>query len=256
MHDLSIFYGDGVPPLWTPDITGQFNGMTDVRPLGNYVFVIDDVLNQQGCSDLIVQFEHQNMYPVGVDGYMTGDDFVVGSYRTMGWSVSLARKMSDVFRLLPEIIQANQFPSPFRDDLEFRRLGATPWMRFMRYGNGGQHVPHYDNSYHCNEQSYRSLFSWVLYLNTVPRQHGGTFDFVDDGYRNHPLDRPKEAFQDWTRMADDEEVIFSINPRRGRMLIFPHWLCHQVSEYTGQDARYIIRGDLAYSYAEYPTRDK
>jgi hypothetical protein len=190
---------------------------------------------------------------VGVDGYADGGE--AGSYRAMAWAVELATAMTPLFEALPPVLQGRNgdltapsltLPAPFPEDRTYRRLGATPWARFMRYERGGMHVPHYDAPFECAAEGYITLFSWVLYLNDVPVEHGGSLDFVDDGRRDHPRVRPKAAFGDWRRMALAEEITASIRPRRGRLLVFPHWLCHQVAAYTGDGRRYIVRGDLAY----------
>jgi hypothetical protein len=137
---------------------------------------------------------------------------------------------------------------------EARKLtlaGITPYMRFMRYFSGGKHVPHYDALFLDTAGQYVTLMSWVIYLNT-PRGTGGDFQFVEDG--QGALIPSKRDRSDWKRMGKDEEVIASVSPREGRLLIFPHWLPHQVQLYQSETMeadgrRIIIRGDVAYSWA-------
>lgn len=260
MHYILNYHGTAQKPTWNPNCQGFEPGGELSLRTNTGVFVFDNVLGETECQSLIEQFDGQETYPVGIDGYSEGDPARVGSHRAMAWAPELAQTLAPAFENVPEdfILWRGELvsfdsmklsiPAPFTASRKHVRLGPTPWMRFMHYQGGGMHVPHYDASFHCDPEEYLTFFSWVLYLNTVPREHGGTFDFVDDGYRNHPLDRGQDAFADWTRMATDDEIILSVNPRRGRMLVFPHWLCHQVGRYTGTDHRYIIRGDLAYGY--------
>jgi hypothetical protein len=126
-------------------------------------------------------------------------------------------------------------------------LGSTPFMRFMKYPDGGRHVPHYDAPYNSAKQRYTTLMSWVIYLNT-PIGTGGEFQFIDD--RQWHLSPWNKNKSDWDRMAQKEEVLASIKPQAGKLLVFPHWLAHQVSLYSNDTAswRYIIRGDVAYGF--------
>jgi hypothetical protein len=123
-------------------------------------------------------------------------------------------------------------------------LGSTPWLRFMKYKSGGMHTPHHDAPFRNEEEQYITLFSWVLYLNT-PNGKGGHFQFVNDLKQKgkHPF---LWNTSDWTNMSND--VTLDVAPVEARMLIFPHWLCHQVQQYVGEGYRYIIRGDVAYGF--------
>jgi hypothetical protein len=120
----------------------------------------------------------------------------------------------------------------------------------MRYFSGGKHAPHYDALFMDTEGKFVTLLSWVIYLNT-PRGTGGEFQFVEDG--QGALPPSKRDRSDWKRMATDAEVTTVVAPKEGRLLIFPHWLPHQVQLYqsdTMEDdgRRIIIRGDVAYSW--------
>lgn len=252
MFDILTFRGPGEPPNWSPMVDGPIGPASECVGASG-VFILDDALGEAECRALIEQFELQDAYPVGVDGYAGGGK--PGSHRSMAWAVSLAKAMTPLFEQVPQVLEGRDgdlrapgliIPAPFANDRTYRRLGSTPWMRFMRYDHGGMHVPHYDAPFESLVESYITLFSWVLYLNDVPEAHGGSLDFVDDGRADHPCDRPREAFADWRRMARAGEITRSVQPRRGRLLVFPHWHCHQVAAYTGDGRRYIIRGDLAY----------
>jgi hypothetical protein len=264
MHNLDVFHGGGEQPQWEPTCSEKFID-ADLEMIGNS-YIFDNVISGSGCRELIEQFNHQEVYPVGIDGYSNTLENV-GSFRAMGWAPTLAENISQMFserfrrgKGIPNVWDSDgrnlyaenrqTLEPPFNDgEAMYTRLGSTPWMRFMRYQNGGMHVPHYDTSYHCPEESYRTLFSWVLYLNDVPEEQGGGFQFVDDGKIEHIKDRPSEDQADWHRMADPEEIISTIQPKQARLIVFPHWVCHQVQAFLSADnckERYLIRGDLAY----------
>lgn len=258
MTDINKYYGNN-KPQWTPDLDWYFNQLyllgdrPEVNKIitGQYdypIYIIDNAIYSDICKDLVKQIDKQKLYPVGVDGYCDPSNNI-GSYRTMGWCEDLAWLISATLResldLQSHRIRSTRFAFPFKDVKDSYWLeGSTPYMRFMKYKNGGMHVPHHDAPYHNEEENYITLFSWVLYLNT-PEGKGGEFQFVKDK-RNafkHPV---QWDTSDWKNMSDD--ITISIQPKQARLLVFPHWLCHQVNQYIGDDARYIVRGDVAYGY--------
>lgn len=267
MHDLNAYHAAETPqPTWSPSLLpnqpgrrnrGQFSRHAWLPALASPYVIAEDVLLPSECQDLIAKFDQQQAYPVGVDGY-TDSTLGVGSWRVQAWAPQIAEQLKNAFWLLPDELEASDgelhdpeqvfphFGAPMTLPPRLGRLGSTPWLRFMRYVGGGQHVPHYDSAFINEPERYITLFSWVLYLNDIPTSDGGGFQFIDDGQRDPPRGRGKSAFEDWMRMAEPREVLDTIQPVAGRMLIFPHWLCHQVQAFTGAGARYIIRGDLAY----------
>ena len=267
MHNIETYHGQCEQPKWAPHAENVYSGVSR----GNYndelnFVVIKRALKPSACKSLIDQFEQQQKYPVGVSGYP--NDPNIGSYRAMGWSPGLADELSSTFsEYLPQFFHGNgpdltcpstyvvratrhmnRIPCSFNTASKtYRFLGSTPWFRFMKYESGGEHVPHYDAPYHNEEERYITLFSWVLYLNDVPENSGGKLQFVDDGYDNHPQYREEGWNSDWLQQASNEAIIANIRPEEGTLIIFPHWLCHQVEHFNGP-VRQIVRGDVAYGY--------
>ena len=263
-------------PSWQPSMGPKFNFSLDGATryglkvanasqleVGFY-YVVNGFLNQQDCSTLTREFYQQEAHAVGVDGYQdTKNPQSIGSYRTNAWAVPLAEGISEQFHLLlrrerefgrndgsnlPIYRDCHGEPLDIPLDYSnFELIGSTPFMRFMRYPGGGQHVPHYDAPYVASSAMYTTLMSWVLYLNTPPGS-GGEFQFIDDRqWHLHPLNRDRS---DWTSMAKPEDIMASVEPKCGRLLIFPHWLPHQVALYAheGSGWRTAIRGDIAYAF--------
>lgn len=265
MHNLKQYNNPNCErPSWNPDIdvddTSIFiEKQRIVKDFIYYpVYTINDAFSLENCNSLIEQFETQEKYPVGIDGYSNSIENA-GSFRAMAWAESLSDKITDVLSVMSEkqynldhranhLLEVDTgfvFPTSLEKEYpKYNLLGSTPWMRFMRYKNGGMHVPHYDAPFINEVQRYVTLYSWVLYLNT-PEGDGGEFEFVNDE-KNESLNPYFWDRSDWTHMSDD--ILLSIKPERGKLLIFPHWLCHQVKKYTGDGYRYIIRGDIAYGY--------
>lgn len=272
-----VFHGNN-QPQWAPALAGtpafidlavarhKLDLKNSVENTRHFFYIADGFLNAQECRELIRQFDETKPDPVGVDGYVVPQNKEsIGSYRTNGWAADLAQKLTPGFlRVLeaerefapldgkPDLFKSSSgetiaIPTPQR---ELTLAGPTPYLRFMRYFSGGKHAPHYDALYMDEAHKYVTLMSWVIYLNT-PHGTGGAFQFVEDG--QGALIPSKRDRSDWKRMAEDREVTASIMPKEGRLLIFPHWLPHQVQLYqsdTMEDKgrRIIIRGDVAYSW--------
>jgi hypothetical protein len=262
MHNLLKFSNVKTynKPSWNP-LVMEDNSIPNVQKIeydfySKYpVYIADNFVSEDMCNDLIKQFTLQEKHPVGVDGYCDSAANV-GSYRANAWAEELSmvfsHKMKDiVHEKFFKISKSNKelasngvdFSTPFLPNSQYELLGSTPFMRFMQYKSGGMHTPHHDAPYINNDENYTSLFSWVLYLNT-PDGTGGGFQFVDDLKQRgkHPS---YWDTSDWTHMSPN--VTLEVRPVCGRLLIFPHWLCHQVEKFIGEGYRYIIRGDLAYA---------
>jgi hypothetical protein len=125
---------------------------------------------------------------------------------------------------------------------KWRAVGVSPLLRFMRYEKGGQHYAHYDAAYVYEDPKVRTLMSFVLYLTT--NENGGATRFIRDGQHTVPILERNHA--DWDRPVEKDEVLLSVSPRKGRLVMFDHRLCHDVEPYAGNEPRIIIRGDVIY----------
>ena len=81
-------------------------------------------------------------------------------------------------------------------------------------------------------------------LSDVAPGHGGCTRFIRDGQQARNVwDRKHD---DWDRPVEPDEVLMSVRPKAGRVLMFDHRLCHDVEPYTGSTPRIIIRGDAIF----------
>jgi hypothetical protein len=273
MHDLTTFLDERrgpAKPEWNPSVLNPQSEFMTVRKMGvnaydEYpVYVVEEAFTKKFCDHLIDQFDNQEQHPVGVDGFCDPANNV-GSYRANAWATELQKVMSDKLKkIMSEKVfvpyneysmhelkadNGNRFSTPFNIGIlnkgkKLELLGSTSWMRFMKYADGGMHTPHHDAPFTNYMEKYITLFSWVLYLNS-PDGIQGNFQFVDDRkQKGHPPAMWNTS--DWTNMST--ELSLCVGAKQGRLLIFPHWLCHQVEEFVGNGHRYIIRGDVAYGY--------
>ena len=181
--------------------------------------------------------------PVGVTGYASAMDGEIGSWRATGWSVELAAALYERLRpVLPSVRFLNDHS--FTDALgqhAWRIVGLSPLLRFMRYPPGGRHLCHYDAAYDYGDGR-RTLLSVVFYLTDASA--GGATRFVRDDQETLPT--AQRCFDDWTRDTREDEVIASVLPRAGDVLVFDHRLCHDVERWDGPGDRIIIRSDVVY----------
>jgi hypothetical protein len=286
MNKTFIYHGEGQQPEWNPSVECIRLGETSYQKLSyplsllranagklgqsttGHSVILQNAITAESAQNIIDQFEARPKYAVSVSGYP--DDEKVGSQRANAWATDLAEVLNPLFSHAADLPNFSgdgrslhygwdtgdrntpPIDAPFStENTDYSLIGTTPWMRFMKYSSNEsktpRHVPHFDAPYFCKEEQYITLYSWVLYLNDLKEGDGGRLQFIDDGYTNiHEQDRPTEAFSDWREMADPGNVIYSLAPKRGTLIIFPHWVCHQVENFVG-DVRYMIRGDVAYS---------
>lgn len=247
MHNIDRYCGPQ-QPTWEPNTKLNPNPIVQTIPLNGLCsyegFLVKGAASPQACEDLINQINSQVLYAVGVDGYATATN--IGSHRAMGWSVLFSQQITEVLRqCCPSSLDQRDFVLPIEHtSQQFEFLGSTPWLRCMKYAGGGKHHPHYDAPFVNITEQYLTLYSWVLFLNTLDGE-GGRFQFVNDSQHQqlHPTQWDRS---DHTAMSDD--ILHSIEPKQGTLLVFPHWLCHQVEHFISSSHRYIIRGDVAYGY--------
>lgn len=209
---------------------------------------IRNVLTHADCTRLIEAMAASGRAePVGVTGVR--DSYGIGSVRATAWSPELARALwtrlrpaVPAVRFLHAKTPTEGFATSTRSGhRSWRVVGLSPVLRFMRYDAGGKHLCHYDAGFDYGDGR-RTLFSVVFYLTDAPES--GATRFVRDGQESREL-RDRD-FSDWSRETRDDEVIASVHPARGDVLVFDHRLCHDVQRWDGPGARVIVRGDVVY----------
>lgn len=225
----------------------------DVR-LG-YARYADNFISKEDCNWLLEVFNKRELKPVGVDGYNTDNDLLIGSVRSTAWAPNYAKILTKKFlhfgihrneSILGSTL--DEYSSTDNFDLDgtvYRRakfLGASPFMRFMKYKEGGYHRTHYDAAFiHPKNKQVRTLCSWVLFLNDVTSEEGGKLRFIDDD--QWYIKTSERCFDDYKVDTDPKKVLASVQPKAGTVVVFDHRLPHDVELFVGSE-RNIIRGDL------------
>jgi hypothetical protein len=252
---------DMVPGGWTPQ-TGDFEFSPRQQPSPGAksvpvpgvpnAFVLRGVLSDEDCARLVDMFMSSGISaPVSVQGRKDVPDDRVGSVRATAWAPDLAdklwQKMLTLVRPRTRVMSDTTSTDWWQGDKErrdWKSVGLTPMLRFMRYEDGGQHYAHYDAGYiYGADDRYRTLMSFVLYLTT--NTEGGATRFIRDGQADKPV--YERSHEDWTREVMPEEVIAANYPVAGDILIFDHRACHDVQAYHGRGPRIIVRGDILFT---------
>ena len=240
--------GEWEPPVMVLDPCGSVPLWEDVAVPQAFVRSVLGVLTHVDCTQLEEAMARSGQAePVGVTGVK--DSYGVGSVRATAWSPDLARALWSRLRPAVPAVRFLDGMSPTEGfatneragHRSWRVVGLSPVLRFMRYEPGGKHLCHYDAGFDYGDGR-RTLLSVVFYLTDAPRS--GATRFVRDGQGSLPV--AERAFADWSRETRADEVIASVHPRRGDVLLFDHRVCHDVEEWRGPGARVIVRADVVY----------
>lgn len=238
----------GVHSMSNLNVKPNFN---DVEYYDNGIFIFNNVFNDEDIEKIKAFFPMIGEYaPVSVQGMQSIDDIGIGSHRITGYLPNVADMINTQVSELCKgiILRADKYTSTdwHQGNLgnEWELVGITPMLRYMRYTKGGKHYPHYDAGYIYPSPytHFRSLYSFVLYLTT---NDSGATRFIADGQEN--VEISERNHDDWAREANEDEVLFKFLPLKGKMIAFPHRLCHDVEEFVDDNSeRIIIRGDLLF----------
>ena len=195
------------------------------------VSLVDDFLHPEECQALLEALGATTQVPVGDDGYAKHYQYgqPIRSGRATLYSESLAKRL---YARLQSIVKPSA--NRYGNGAMLSPVGINPAFRFIDYPGGGYLVPHYDFPYRESENCL-TLFSLVLFLTT--NQAEGATRFIRE-YREND-DR------DWTRIADEHEVLASFEPKVGSALLFPHHLLHEGQATTQRKT--IVRTDILYA---------
>ena len=252
---------DTLPGFWEPaSIPALDFGVTKKQVTGfaeSDAVILENALSPETCKSLVdFMGASPNFEDVGVQGMMDKKDVNIGSRRTSVWSPEIAASIwSKIAFHLTDVVPDKTTATDWWQKLSvndraaidkglkrYKPVAVSPLLRFMKYGQNGQHYAHYDAGFiYPNDNSYRTLKSMVIYLTT---NQGAATRFIKDAQDDVPV--WERSHTDWSRPVRSEEVIGKSECVQGNMLLFNHRICHDVQQYLGAETRIIIRGDVVY----------
>ena len=232
----------------TTELPSNFVNMSIIN---TSTYVSTATLEPHICDSLVAMFNtfgSNDFYDVGVNGYL--DDQAPdgkGSKRITNYDIKFANYLNHILSgKLPSVINLNDYSpvdwqsqNPEKYNV-WAFEGVSPVFRYMEYTQGSEHFPHYDAPFISKENPLvRTLMSGVLYLTT---NKSGATGFIIDG-QNEVLFEDRDT-SDWSRQATLDEVESWELPVKGKLLIFPHQVCHTVFPLLEDEKRIIIRFDI------------
>ena len=206
------------------------------------VTVSDGVLTAAQCAALIEQGfgERASSHPVMWRRWADdpeAEERKLGR-RTIFSSPEAAAVMWEfVSDLVPETVET----TTGGDRQVWAKRGLSPRLKFITYATRQDFPSHYDGPYVESPQR-QSFFSVLFYLSTA----GGLLDRARD-HRGGEL----EFLARSSKFADPSEceVVASVPPAAGRVVIMPHRRLHKSSPVKG-GRKYMIRCDAVYDLVE------
>ena len=179
-------------------------------------FILDNVLTEAECSDLIQITEDQGYEPALINvggGHQKKCPEVRNNERCILDSVDKANMIWDRIKdYIPDIWRT-----------KYKVVGLNERLRFLKYGPGEYFAPHLDGRYIRPDGSEESFITVQLYLNDG--FEGGNTTFMK-------------------RFTNGESV--GVIPKIGRVLIFQHDIEHEGSLLV-QGTKYTMRTDIMYT---------
>lgn len=173
-----------------------------------YILTVPDVLSAEECARLIDRIEELGPRTAPVNT-LAGPQVKLGMRNN-------ERVMFDDAELADLLYQriADRVPSVIHGMTAY---GANERIRCYRYKQGMRFAPHADAAFHRNDND-QSWYTLIVYLN--------------DGFEGGN-----------TTFIVEPEV--SIEPERGKALLFQHPLVHEGSEVLS-GVKYVVRSDVMY----------
>lgn len=209
----------------------------------DYAFYENDFLNTDEIHFFEDIIKDKVNVPVGVTGYYDeySDGDKIGSYRGTIFAESIAHTLFE--RLKGAYPEQRDFKESLNSDHDdhshWEFVGINPLFRFIKYKNEGELVPHYDAPFIKNE-SERTLVTMVIYLTNNTSGHTR---FIKDPQSQIPVNQ--RDLSDWTINANEEDILFTIQPKKGKIALFDHRIIHDCEPLINEE-KIIIRTDLMF----------
>ncbi len=185
-----------------------------------YCIVVDNFLSPSECQAYIAQAESLGFGSASPDyppSYRNNDRLVVDD-------TALAEKL---YERLQAIAPACGDSENWRPD------GVNTRLRFCRYTPGQQFNIHQDGVHH-RSPDWRSMLTFMIYLNDGSEFSGGDTLFYANGPRSAP---------------DANPVVARVRPKLGSLILFDHGIWH-AGETVISGTKYIMRSDVLFRRAD------
>ena len=209
------------------------------------VTIGNNLLSMDECEHIVNTINSYKWFPVATDGYLANYKFgdAIGSYRLTVYDEDFSLILWN--RLKDEYASYINFKNMNSVDVGncsiWRPIGISPLIRFIKYETTDNYLyPHYDHPYFY-EDGKRTIQSLVIYLDNT---NDGQTIFIKDLSESVPIN--KRDMSDWKRIPNEKEIIYSVEPEKGKFLIFNHGILHASKNISGDKPKIIIRTDIIF----------
>lgn len=225
---------------------GSFTKKEKLLNDSEFSFKLKNLLTKEECHSLLKELSNNEWIEVGSNGilsdYSAGD--YIGSYRQSCYeeefAVMLWERIKSIFPLVRSFSKYAE--TDWDNHFIWRPVGINPLFRFIKYKNEGSLVAHYDAPFIENNKK-RSLMTLVIYLNTVKESNGGSTRFIFDSQKKIEVNERNLA--DWSRSANNNEVLKKSQPFEGNAILFDHRILHDSEPLINQE-KIILRTDIMF----------
>jgi hypothetical protein len=225
----------------------------DEARLGKSAIVVKNLLNQEECEGLVAFIDAHDRLPGRAGEVVMVPASTDPSHRNNQRVCINSEALSDVLfsRLVPVMRSLNEdkitctaenkhtfLNEGFGMKGEWCMHSLNSRFRLCKYHPGGHFGPHYDGDYVVDPVRYRSLKTFMIYLNDD--YDGGQTNFVDS--HDMHLDKEKGIY-----CSPLEKIFSSLKAERGDCLVFDHRILHEGQQVTS-GMKYLIRSDLMYRH--------
>ncbi|EFA80561.1 hypothetical protein PPL_06500 [Heterostelium album PN500] len=207
--------------------------------------IIDNVLSEEECRLIVEKMFHEESAqaaalpktPVLWRGWSdnSGDEYKKLGVRVIRTSDQLASTLTArLWHFLPR--EMTTFSPSLQKQQLHSLTGLSRRHRFIRYDQGANFPTHMDGPY-IHSDSEKSFLTCLFFLNNQALEYdGGELSFVETVDQNEPLGGG--AASNYTT-----KTITSVQPKTGRVVIFPHKILHTSSPIT-RGQKFLIRNDI------------
>ncbi|KAJ1609208.1 tRNA adenylyltransferase Cca1p [Cryptosporidium canis] len=209
-----------------------------------YAEIFNNVFSEEECNEIISSLEESKEFSFWNPGNSSkrsyrNVDTIEGNMKSM--SNFIWERIKGVFDFHEFEISDSDFYSEEDNIGKWKSVGIYEKMFFGRYRNGGHFGPHTDCSV-CIDTNTRTLWTILLYLNTIPEEGGGATSFLDQAQSSQ-----KRFIDELGRERyNPNNLITKVQPKAGRVVTFFISDVHEGEPVSPGYTKYILRTDILY----------
>jgi len=211
--------------------------------INDSIISVENLIDTKEIISILNWKNINNTKIVQTNQYGIRDSSMNGSKRLSFYSIEFAKIISERILLSGAISNLeifSEYNTNWKPFNSWRFVGVNPMIRLLNYSENDFLVPHYDDSFY-ESNIRRSLLTLIISISN--QCIGGSTQFLFDS-QNEKLFEERD-FSDLSQQALPEDINFSLKPKEGSALIFPHRILHS-GELVKFGEKIILRTELMF----------